>query len=111
MGNPRERNAGRCDSVSGLWQPAAGECTLPVVGLAHYFKTTKCQAIMKTQIYIGVITAILISLFLFTGMEKVWYHQAFVIKLGRQPLPDWMKSGLAWGLPLAELTVVGLLTA
>lgn len=66
---------------------------------------------MKTQIYIGVITLVLLGLFFFTGMEKVWYHQAFVIKLGRQPLPEWMKSGLAWGLPLAELTVVGLLTA
>lgn len=64
---------------------------------------------MKTQIYIGTITAILIGLFFFTGMEKVWYHRAFVIKLGRQPLPEWMKGILEWGLPLAELAVVGLL--
>jgi len=66
---------------------------------------------MKTTQYISLITAVLLGLFFFTGMEKVWYHQAFVIKLGRQPLPEWMKGVLEWGLPLAELSVVGLLAA
>src|SRR3546814_11164623 len=64
---------------------------------------------MKTTHYINLITAVLIGLFFFTGMEKVWYQEAFVIKLGRQPLPDWMKGVLEWGLPLAELATVALL--
>ena len=66
---------------------------------------------MRTTHYINLITVVLLGLFFFTGMEKMWYHQSFVITLGRQPLTEWMKSGLAWGLPLAELAVVGLLVA
>lgn len=66
---------------------------------------------MKAPYYLTMITTLLIGLFFFTGMEKLWFHQAFTIKLGRQPLPEWMKDGLAWGLPLAELAVVGLLAA
>ena len=66
---------------------------------------------MKTTYYTSAIIVVLIALFFFTGMEKVWYHQTFTIKLGRQPLPEWMKGVLAWGLPLAELAVVGLLAA
>ena len=66
---------------------------------------------MKTIYSVTIISIVLIGLFFFTGMEKIWYHEAFVIKLGRQPLPDWMKEMLRWGLPLAELATVGFLVA
>lgn len=58
---------------------------------------------------VSIITILLIALFFFTGMEKIFYHDSFVINLGRQPLPVWMKSLLAWGLPISELAVVVLL--
>lgn|SRR5690606_10507797 len=64
---------------------------------------------MKTRNYSIIITVILLGLFFFTGMEKVWHHRSFAIQLGRQPLPDWMKAMLEWGLPLAELAIVALL--
>lgn len=63
----------------------------------------------RGSLYLAIITAILIGLFFFTGMEKVWYHQSFVIKLWRQPLPEWMKGLLEWGLPISEMAVVALL--
>src|SRR5690606_33865010 len=64
---------------------------------------------MRTMHYLYIITAVLIGLFFLTGIEKVWYHPTFTIMLGRQPLPQWIKEVLEWGLPLAELAVVGLL--
>lgn len=64
---------------------------------------------MKTNPYILFVTTVLIALFFFTGIEKVWYHASFVISLGRQPLPGWMKELLEVGLPAAELIVVALL--
>ena len=64
---------------------------------------------MKATNYILVITAILVILFFFTGMEKVWYHTVFRIQLYKQPLPGWAKDVLDWGLPIAELAVTGLL--
>jgi hypothetical protein len=64
---------------------------------------------MKIQYYNSVLVAILLGIFLFTGMEKAWHHDTFVIKLGRQPLPKWIRDMLEWGLPVAELLVVGLL--
>jgi len=64
---------------------------------------------MRQVNYILIITALLVILFLFTGLEKVWYHAVFRIQLYKQPLPGWSKTILNWGLPLAELAVVGLL--
>lgn len=64
---------------------------------------------MKINHFTLLITTVLIALFFFTGMEKVWYHSSFTISLGRQPLPGWMKELLEWGLPVAELVVVELL--
>lgn len=64
---------------------------------------------MKAKHYITIITITLIALFFFTGMEKIWHHKSFVIQLGRQPLPEWMKGLLEWGLPVVELAAVVLL--
>ena len=66
-------------------------------------------SIMKATNYILIITAILVILFFFTGMEKVWYHTVFRIQLSKQPLPGWAKDVLEWGLAVADLAVVGLL--
>lgn len=65
---------------------------------------------MKARNYILTITVILIMLFFFTGMEKIWYHSVFHIALRKQPLPGWMKDTLDWGLPLGELVLTALLT-
>lgn len=64
---------------------------------------------MRKDEVITLITIIFVALFFTTGIEKVWDHRLFVITLSRQPLPDWMKGILAWGLPLAELITVALL--
>lgn len=66
---------------------------------------------MKTRNYNIIITVVLMGLFFLTGIEKVWHHRSFTIQLGRQPLSEWMKDVLEWGLPLAELAIVGLLAA
>ncbi|SEL93577.1 MauE/DoxX family redox-associated membrane protein [Parapedobacter koreensis] len=65
---------------------------------------------MKATHYITFITVVFIGLFFFTGMEKVWYHRTFHIMLHKQPLANWMKAALDWGLPLVELAAVALLT-
>lgn len=67
------------------------------------------SSLRGNQLGLTAITVILILLLFTTGMEKVWYHPSFVIKLWRQPLPEWMKNVLAWGLPTSELAVVALL--
>lgn len=65
---------------------------------------------MKTTNYILIITIILLMLFFFTGMEKIWYHPFFHIMLRKQPLPGWIKDILDWGLPFGELALTALLT-
>lgn len=53
--------------------------------------------------------ALLIILFLNTGLGKVFDHAVFTIQLNRQPLPAWSKPLLAYLLPALELGIVSLL--
>jgi len=65
---------------------------------------------MNARNYVLTITVIVLILFFYTGMEKIWYHSVFHIMLRKQPLPSWMKDILDWGLPLGELVLTALLT-
>lgn len=56
-----------------------------------------------------LIIVLLLAIFFFTGMDKIWHHNTFVIMLKRQPLPLWMLDVLEWGVPIAEMAVVLLL--
>lgn len=54
-------------------------------------------------------SALLIYLFVQTGLSKILYHSIFSIQMGKQPLPNWSKPILVYALPLMEWTTVLLL--
>ncbi|MBD1435021.1 hypothetical protein H8B06_19535 [Sphingobacterium sp. DN00404] len=54
-------------------------------------------------------SAILIYLFVQTGLNKVLYHTVFSIQMNKQPLPIWSKPILVYALPTIELSTVLLL--
>lgn len=54
-------------------------------------------------------SAVLIYLFVQTGLNKVLYHTVFSIQMGKQPLPSWSKPILVYALPIIEWGIVLLL--
>lgn len=54
-------------------------------------------------------SALLIYLFVQTGLSKILHHAVFRIQMGKQPLPGWSKPILVYALPIMEWTTVLLL--
>src|SRR4051812_16086840 len=65
---------------------------------------------MKKQIWIEVMVALLILLFLYTGVSKLLDIWLFKYDLTKQPFPVWLQSVLAWLIPVWEvLTAICLM--
>jgi putative oxidoreductase len=58
---------------------------------------------MKRQIYIEVISSLLILLFLYASVSKFLDFKAFTRDMNNQPFPNWMTPYLAWGIPSIEI--------
>ena len=65
---------------------------------------------MKTKkVILEIIIALLIVMFLHTGISKFLDFEGFIHDLENQPFPDRFTPYLAWGLPTIEITIVILL--
>lgn len=64
---------------------------------------------MKRKVFIYVICAVLIILWVYAALSKLADYHSFTIQLKIQPLPYWLISVLKPGLPLVELITAGLL--
>jgi hypothetical protein len=63
----------------------------------------------KKQLILEIICALLIVLFLYTGVEKLINLRGFKESLMYQPFPHWLSSLLVYLLPTVELSIVLLL--
>lgn len=54
-----------------------------------------------------LVLALLVLLFAYAGVSKLWEGVEFERQLAAQPLPDWSKPPLRYGLPLLELVIAG----
>lgn len=64
---------------------------------------------MKKELFIEIITGLLIILFLYTSFSKlfdIWY---FKYDLAKQPFPNWLKEILLWAIPYSEIGISILL--
>ncbi|MGJ1327422.1 MauE/DoxX family redox-associated membrane protein [Sphingobacterium multivorum] len=65
---------------------------------------------MKTKkVILEIIIALLIVMFLHTGISKFLDFQGFIHDLDNQPFPDRFTPYLAWSLPTIEIIIVILL--
>ncbi|ACU60636.1 MauE/DoxX family redox-associated membrane protein [Chitinophaga pinensis] len=63
---------------------------------------------MKTKL-VKLITSLLVLLFVYAGLIKLFDHANFELQLAKSPFMLGMSSLVSWLLPLSELAVVGLL--
>jgi hypothetical protein len=64
---------------------------------------------MKNKIIIELIVTLLVSLFVYASLSKLFAYNDFQAALLNQPIPQWTAKILVWLLPAAELAVVCLL--
>ncbi|MFC0514618.1 MauE/DoxX family redox-associated membrane protein [Mucilaginibacter angelicae] len=64
---------------------------------------------MKKDLIFDFITALLVLLFLYTGLSKLLDFKTFELSMRFQHLPDWITYPLIYILPPAELAVAALL--
>jgi hypothetical protein len=60
-------------------------------------------------ILIDFISALLLLLFLYTGLSKLYYHDSFAFVLSRSPFLHSVAKPLSWLLPVTEVFTAGLL--
>lgn len=65
---------------------------------------------MKRRVMIEIISSLLIVLFVYTALSKLFDYDTFRSQLGKSPFITSFASLLAWALPAAEL-LLGLLLA
>jgi uncharacterized membrane protein YphA (DoxX/SURF4 family) len=65
---------------------------------------------MPRKPLIETICALLIFLFIYTGVSKLLDYQTFRRQLGQSPFITSYASLLAWVLPLGEIIIAGMLT-
>ncbi len=64
---------------------------------------------MKKNTIVEIIAALLILLFVYTGVSKFLTIDRFIHVLGESPLIGKVSSLIAWVLPITELFIAGLL--
>lgn len=64
---------------------------------------------MKQETITGIISSLLILLFVYAAVSKLVDFPAFERQMLHQPLPEGMAVLLVWTLPPVELVIVGLL--
>ncbi|QEM09112.1 MauE/DoxX family redox-associated membrane protein [Mucilaginibacter rubeus] len=64
---------------------------------------------MKKELLYELVTALLILLFLYTGLSKLLDFQNFEVAMRFQHLPGWITFPLTYTLPLAEIVVAALM--
>lgn len=64
---------------------------------------------MKASTILQIISALIISLFVYTAVSKLLAYEQFKTQLYDQALPVWLSEFLIATLPAAELFVAGLL--
>ena len=64
---------------------------------------------MPRKPLIEIICALLIFLFIYTGVSKLLDYQTFRRQLGQSPFITSYASLLAWALPLGEIFIAGML--
>lgn len=60
----------------------------------------------RTHLMADIISALLVILFLYTAISKLWDYESFRYTLSRSPLLSPVAALLAWLLPAAELVIV-----
>lgn len=64
---------------------------------------------MKRYVIADVIAALLVLLFVYAALSKLFDYSTFKFQLGRSPYVTNMAGFVAWALPLGELIVAALL--
>lgn len=64
---------------------------------------------MRRKWIVEIISALLISLFVYASVSKLLAYDDFRGALLNQPIPSWGAAILSWLLPIAELVTAGLL--
>jgi hypothetical protein len=65
---------------------------------------------MSKKQLLDIICALLIFLFVYTGISKLLDYHTFRRQLGQSPFITFYAPLLAWALPLGELVIAGLLS-
>jgi uncharacterized membrane protein YphA (DoxX/SURF4 family) len=64
---------------------------------------------MSRKLLLDVLSALLVFLFIYTGMSKLLDYQVFRRQLGQSPFITLYASVIVWALPLGEIIIAGLL--
>src|SRR3546814_17916552 len=64
---------------------------------------------MKKSVFIEIVSALLILLFIYAAISKIIDHQTFLVQLGRSPLLTRFAPLLVWTVPIIELLLAILL--
>jgi hypothetical protein len=64
---------------------------------------------MKRKLIIEFISGLLILLFLYTGLSKLFEHRTFAFSLGKSPLLSPFADFISIALPIGEIILAGLL--
>jgi hypothetical protein len=65
---------------------------------------------MPRKPFIDIICALLIFLFIYTGISKLLDYHTFRRQLGQSPFITFYAPLLAWALPLGEIIIAGMLS-
>ncbi|SFD56092.1 hypothetical protein SAMN05518672_102425 [Chitinophaga sp. CF118] len=65
---------------------------------------------MPRKTFIDIICALLIFLFIYTGISKLLDYNTFRRQLGQSPFITFYAPLLAWMLPLGEIIIAGMLS-
>lgn len=65
---------------------------------------------MPRKLLIDIICALLIFLFIYTGISKLLDYHTFRRQLGQSPFITFYAPLLAWALPLGEIIIAGMLS-
>src|SRR3546814_8669968 len=64
---------------------------------------------MKNSVFIEIVSALLILLFIYAAISKIIDHQTFLVQLGRSPLLTRFAPLLVWTVPIIEILLAILL--
>lgn len=90
----RQERASHCNEM----QPHA---TVADAGRRCFIKLKSSR--MKRSMTIQIICTLLIILWVYAALSKLFEFSVFAAQLQRQPLPQWSVALLKWGLPIVEL--------
>jgi putative oxidoreductase len=76
-----------------------------LTGIFSFFK----NVVMSRNYWITIVCFLLIFLFVYTSVNKLWDFKTYTGEMYNQPLPLPVKKVLLWAVPFSELLVAGLL--